>query len=64
MGECGACTVSVDGHTVNACLMLAVEADDAEVVTIEGLGPRVSTHCKRHSSTTGRCSAGSAYRVW
>jgi CO/xanthine dehydrogenase Mo-binding subunit/aerobic-type carbon monoxide dehydrogenase small subunit (CoxS/CutS family) len=38
VGECGACTVSVDGHTVNACLMLAVEADDAEVVTIEGLG--------------------------
>ena len=38
VGECGACTVSVDGRTVNACLMLAVEADDAEVVTIEGLG--------------------------
>ena len=38
VGECGACTVSVDGRTVNACLMLAVEVDDAEVVTIEGLG--------------------------
>ncbi len=38
VGECGACTVSVDGRSVNACLMLAVEADDAEVVTIEGLG--------------------------
>src|SRR5271165_2018849 len=38
VGECGACTVSVDGRTVNACLMLAVEADGAEVMTIEGLG--------------------------
>ena len=38
VGECGACTVSVNGRIVNACLMLAVEADDAEVATIEGLG--------------------------
>src|ERR1700756_1630361 len=37
VGECGACTVFVDGRTANACLMLAVEADGAEVMTIEGL---------------------------
>lgn len=36
-GVCGACTVQVDGAIVRACLMLAVQADGAEVVTLEGL---------------------------
>lgn len=37
VGECGACTLIVDGRTVDSCLMLAAEADGAEVTTIEGL---------------------------
>ena len=36
-GECGACTVLLDGEPVNSCMMLAVEADNCEVTTVEGL---------------------------
>jgi carbon-monoxide dehydrogenase small subunit len=38
-GVCGACTVLVDGAPVRSCIMLAVQADGAEVTTIEGLTP-------------------------
>ena len=36
-GECGACTVLVNGEPVNSCLMLAAEADGYQVLTVEGL---------------------------
>jgi carbon-monoxide dehydrogenase small subunit len=38
-GVCGACTVHLDGTPVRACLLLAVQADGAELTTVEGLAP-------------------------
>jgi xanthine dehydrogenase YagT iron-sulfur-binding subunit len=43
-GQCGACTVLVDGRRVNSCLILAVVKDGAEITTIEGLGSPQSLH--------------------
>src|SRR6201984_375460 len=43
-GQCGACTVILDGRRVNACLTLAISCDGADVVTIEGLARGQTLH--------------------
>ncbi len=44
VGDCGACTVIVDGKPVNSCLMLAGQVDGRQVLTIEGVGKRDHLH--------------------
>jgi xanthine dehydrogenase YagT iron-sulfur-binding subunit len=48
-GQCGACTVLVDGHRVLSCLTLAVMRDGAEITTIEGLAHRGELHALQHA---------------
>jgi carbon-monoxide dehydrogenase small subunit len=63
-GECGACTVLFDGEPVNACLVLAVEADGHEVVTVEGLAqdgaldPLQRAFINRNAVQCGFCTPG------
>ena len=63
-GQCGACTVHVDGRRVNACLVLAVAAHDCDVTTIEGLGspdalhPLQAAFVEHDGYQCGYCTAG------
>ena len=63
-GECGACTVIMDSKIVNSCLVLAVEADGSEIVTIEGIGKEnvlselQQAFVDKHSVQCGYCIPG------
>ena len=63
-GECGACTLLVDGRSVNSCLMLAVEADGSEITTVEGLasngelGPLQQAFLDKGAAQCGFCIPG------
>jgi carbon-monoxide dehydrogenase small subunit len=61
--QCGACVVEVDGNSVKSCTMLAVQADGAKVVTIEGLAtadlhPMQAAFREHHGLQCGFCTPG------
>jgi aerobic-type carbon monoxide dehydrogenase small subunit (CoxS/CutS family) len=59
-GVCGACTVQLDGVAVRSCLLLAVQADGAEILTVEGLewGPLQEAFRANHALQCGFCTPG------
>ena len=63
-GVCGACTILVDGRTARACLVLAVQADGADVRTVEGLASNDALHplqqafWDHHALQCGYCTPG------
>jgi len=64
IGECGACTIIVDGRAVNACLMFAAQLDGREISTVESLDQAGQLHpiqaafAKKHAVQCGFCTPG------
>ena len=64
IGECGACTIVVDGQAANACLMFAAQLDGRTVLTVEGLSGEAELHpiqqsfTERHAVQCGFCTPG------
>lgn len=62
-GDCGTCSVMINGKTVRSCLILAIEVEDQEVVTLEGimqngLTPLQESFLKHNSFQCGFCAPG------
>ena len=62
-GDCGACTILLDGKTVRSCLILAIEADGQEILTVEGLSresltPVQQALLEHNSFQCGFCAPG------
>ena len=68
--NCGACTIVVDGRAVKSCTLLAVQADGAEITTIEGLASDGSLHPLQegfnveHGLQCGFCTPGMIMTAW
>jgi len=64
IGECGACTIEVNGKAVNSCLMLGAQLDGTTVLTVEGLGTEEQLHplqeafVDHHAVQCGFCTPG------
>jgi len=68
--HCGACTVDLDGRSVKSCTVLAVQADGANVMTVEGLAKDGQLHplqegfMQEHGLQCGFCTPGMLMRAW